>query len=139
MGPEEPRADSGGVAVTPASGFGDRAGAAREVDADVSLARGFRSHKAESFDALPVVTRSVGPSRASSPPPLSGRPSIEAGAPDWRGLVEGPTDRERSRPDSRQETTPVGRSPTAVGSQYFEAPYGASAVRLRRSPYIPCM
>src|SRR6185295_7007244 len=29
---------------------------------------------------LPVVTRSVGPSRASSPPPpLSGRPSIEAG------------------------------------------------------------
>ena len=35
--------------------------------------------------------------RELGPPPLSGRPSFEAGGPDSRGLVEGPTDRERPK------------------------------------------
>src|ERR1700680_3217051 len=62
--------------VTPASGFGDRAGAAREADARRSMARGFLRYKAEFSAASMLVGASrAGPSSASAPPLSAGRVS----------------------------------------------------------------
>jgi len=77
--------------LRPQSGVLTLAGAAREVGASVSLARGFLSRKAENFDALARSDAERRPFESQSPHRCrEGRVSRPV-APDWRGLVEGPT------------------------------------------------
>jgi hypothetical protein len=84
-----------------------------------------------------VVARERRPFVGQSPP-LAGRPSFEAGGPDSRGLIEGPTIGETEDPIAVRKHRESGAARQRWGAS-FEAPYWDSAVRVMRSPYIPCM